>query len=151
LKGHSAAIESFRRARLGQSILVVIGNTIGDHGCLRSCRRRSLRARWLSLGRKRVMLLDLPRSEVVAAMHAADLFIFPSLIECSPIVLFEAMASRTPFISSPCGNAPEIIEWGAGGRLIEGCSERSDGLLEIDCGALSRCIEDLWSDPVTRK
>jgi glycosyltransferase involved in cell wall biosynthesis len=60
----------------------------------------------------------LPRPETVAAYKAADLFLFPSNVECSPLVLFECMASRTPFLSTDVGNAAEIIEWSGGGNLL---------------------------------
>jgi glycosyltransferase involved in cell wall biosynthesis len=50
---------------------------------------------------------------VVAAYQAADLFLFGSQIECAPLVIYEAMASGTPFVSTPCGNVPELAEFGA--------------------------------------
>ena len=105
LKGHRLVIEAFRRARIGHSILIIIGNTFPGKGCLTNCRRHSWLTRALSLGRKQILLLDLPRKDVVAAYHAADLFVFGSQVECSPLVLFEAMASKTPFITVACGNA----------------------------------------------
>jgi L-malate glycosyltransferase len=54
--------------------------------------------------------------ETVAAYQAADLFLFPSDIERSPVVLFEAMASRTPFLTTAVGNAEEIFGWSGGDR-----------------------------------
>jgi glycosyltransferase involved in cell wall biosynthesis len=45
----------------------------------------------------------------------ADLFVFASHVEYSPLVLFESAAAGTPFLSVPVGNAAEIAEWtGAG-------------------------------------
>ena len=54
----------------------------------------------------------------VNAFKQANLFLFPSLIECSPIVLFEAMASSTPFLVSDVGNSKEIVKWTGGGELL---------------------------------
>jgi glycosyltransferase involved in cell wall biosynthesis len=90
----------------------------------------------MTLGRKKVLLLDPPRKDVVAAYCAADLFVFGSKIECSPIVLFEAAASRTPFLSSACGNAAEIAEWTGSGRV----------LAETTPETMARGIEDLLLD-----
>lgn len=64
---------------------------------------------------KRVMIMDMPRPELVQAYMNADLFVFASHIEYSPLVLFEAAAAGTAFLSAQVGNAEEIVEWtGAG-------------------------------------
>lgn len=57
---------------------------------------------------KQVVLVNLPRSDLVDAYRTADLFVFASNIECSPLVLYEAVAAGTPFLSVPVGNAEEI-------------------------------------------
>ena len=54
----------------------------------------------------------------MSAFKSADLFLFPSNIECSPLVLFEAMASKTPFLTTNVGNATEIIHWSHGGEVL---------------------------------
>ncbi len=64
---------------------------------------------------KQVLITDLDRPEVVQAFLNADLYICASHIEYSPLVLFEAAAAGTPFLSVPVGNAEEIARWtGAG-------------------------------------
>ena len=62
----------------------------------------------------RILILNIDREETVAFYQTADLFLFPSNIECSPIVLFEAMASKTPFLVTDVGNSKEIISWSEG-------------------------------------
>jgi len=52
------------------------------------------------------------------------LFLFPSNIECSPIVLFEAAASETPFLTSNAGNSEEIVSWLGGGILLPTVTDR---------------------------
>lgn len=65
--------------------------------------------------RKQVLQVNLGRQELVQAYKNADLFVFASNIEYSPLVLFEAAAAGTPFLSVPVGNADEIARWtGAG-------------------------------------
>lgn len=149
-KGHREAMLAFRRARIGPATLVIIGNEVGGASCLADCRREARRTRLLSLGRKQVLLLNLPRAQVVEAYHDADLFLFPSNIECSPIVLFEAIAAKTPFIATACGNAEEIVEWTGGGRIVP-TTRFENGHVRCDVGELARLIESLAGDPAERQ
>ena len=144
-KGHALVLEAFRRARVGTAVLVLIGNTIGPN-CLRSCRTAALRVRVLSLGRKRVFLIDPPREDVVAAYFAADVLLSGSSLECSPLVLFEAMASRTPFIALAAGNAEEIVEWGGGGVVVVS-EHRADGTVVAQPKAVARHLEEMLGNP----
>lgn len=120
LKGHAEAIEIFRRAVLGRATFLLVGNLTS--GCYPDCLAR---AEALNVSRafraagKRILVRELPRRETVAAFHAADLLLFPSNIECSPLVLFEAAASRTPFLVTDVGNAAEIVAWTGGGVVLK--------------------------------
>jgi len=67
---------------------------------------------------RKIQFVELPRAEVIQAYKNADLFLFPSQLECSPIVLFECMASKTPFLVTEVGNAKEIIEWSGAGNIL---------------------------------
>ena len=95
LKGHRLVLEAFLLAKIGAAVLIIVGNTFGDNRCLIECKICKTLIKILTFGEKKVLLLNPPRYEVVSAFHAADIFVFGSKIECSPIVLFEAMASRT--------------------------------------------------------
>jgi L-malate glycosyltransferase len=147
-KGHALAIEGFRRADLRGGTLMVIGNRPLRAGCQWDCRRRALTTRIRSGGRKRVGVLDVPRDEVLAAYKAADLFVFGSQVECSPLVLFEAVASGTPFVSTAAGNAEEIAEWTGGGVVVP--STRDDGLISASPDAFAAEIGRLWDDEEER-
>jgi L-malate glycosyltransferase len=144
-KGHAVTMEAFRRARIGPATLVIIGNTLGGPGCLPRCRLQAKFVGMTTFGKKRVLLLDPPRKQVVSAYHSADLFVFGSNIECSPIVLFEAAASRTPFLSSGCGNAAEIAEWTGSGTILP-TDRAKDGSVHTSAGAMAKGIEDLLPD-----
>jgi len=117
-KGHSEAIKIFQRARLRQAAFVIVGR---KGICASSCHRS---AAWFRrhprrfLDRKCLILADLSRQETIAAYQQADLFLFPSNVECSPIVLFECMASRTPFLATDVGNATEVIAWSGSGVCL---------------------------------
>jgi len=114
-KGHREAIDIFSRARLEKAALVIIAN-IYSPLCYWECRIRSFI--YNLFHRNKILIRSLTRPETVAAYQQADLFLFPSNVECSPLVLFEAMASRLPFLTTDVGNAKEIIKWGDGGRLL---------------------------------
>lgn len=94
---------------------------------------------------KRVIITDLPRSELVQAFMAADLFVFASNIEYSPLVLFEAAAAGTPFLSGPVGNAEEIASWTGAGVI---CPAQRDerGYTRVDPTVLAEYMSELASD-----
>lgn len=120
MKGHMDAIRIFNKAKITHASLVIVGNKVRG-GCSSRCTIAILMNSINPSSRKRkksISLFSLPRDQVVALYHSADLFLFPSNIECSPLVLFECMASRTPFLTTDVGNAAEIIQWSKGGRLL---------------------------------
>ena len=62
----------------------------------------------------RVVLLEkLNRPQTCAAYRAADLFVLSAKAETQPIVLLEAMASHTPWLSTDVGCVVEL----PGGRV----------------------------------
>jgi L-malate glycosyltransferase len=148
-KGHALAIESFRRSGLDRGAFVVIGNKPLRLGCQWDCRRRALSVRLRSGNRRRVIVLDPPRAEVLGAYKAADLFVFGSQVECSPLVLFEAAASATPFVSVACGNAAEIAEWTGAGVIVPSLHE--DGRTTARSEALAGEVARLWDDAEERR
>lgn len=145
-KGHKETLEAFLKARIGKAVLAIVGNTLEGDDCLDSCRRRARVTEILSLGKKRVLVLQLDRSETVEAFKAADLFVFASNLECAPIVLTEAIAAGTPFIATPCGSAPELAEE-TGGGIIVPARYRKTGLVHVDSRDLAIAIESLVKDP----
>ena len=100
-KGQDRVIESVRQMNRGDFTAVLIGKQ-GDQ--LDSLKRQAA-------GLPVKFLVDIPRKDTVAAFHVADIFLFGSYIEASPLVILEAKASRTPFVSTDCGN---VREWKGG-------------------------------------
>ena len=145
LKGHGLVMEAFRLARTGPAVLVIIGKAIGRLSCLPICQARGGLIRAFTMGKKRVVLLDVHRTETLAAYKAADLFLLGSRLECSPLVLFEAVASGTPFISTACGNAEEIASWTGGGVIIP-TRQNGDGTVTAEARAMAVAIEALLLD-----
>jgi glycosyltransferase involved in cell wall biosynthesis len=101
---------------------------------------------------RQILEVSLSREDTINAFLDADLLLFPSWIECSPLVLFEASAARTPFLVTDVGNAREIIRWTGGGRLLPGvrCDDR-EGSVQADVDAGARCLDDLMTDQKARE
>jgi glycosyltransferase involved in cell wall biosynthesis len=95
---------------------------------------------------KQTLLLDLPRDELVQAFKNADLFVFASNIEYSPLVLFESAAAGTPFLSVPVGNAEEIAEWTGCGIICPGNVD-SKGYTRVSPKVLAAHMKDAMNSP----
>ena len=96
---------------------------------------------------KRLLIVsDYPRRELIQAYMAADLFVFASNIEYSPLVLFESIAAGTPFLTVPVGNAEEIAKW-TGGGIICPADKDERGYTRADPQVLSQKIAEAIEDP----
>ncbi|MDH4152463.1 MAG: glycosyltransferase family 4 protein [Nitrospira sp.] len=91
-------------------------------------------------GGKRVLLTDFSRPELIQAYMNADLFVFASHVEYSPLVLFESAAAGTPFLSVPVGNAAEIAEW-TGAGVICPAPQDERGYTKVD----PKLFGELWA------
>jgi glycosyltransferase involved in cell wall biosynthesis len=151
-KGHADAIQIYSSARLQKATLLIVGNSC-DNGCAVIC---SLKARLFNLlpqnllARKRLIVKELTRQLTVAAYHDADLFLFPSNIECSPLVLFECMAARTPFLSTDVGNSLEIAGWSSSGIIVPTTKDLHGSSMAELTGSI-KILEQLYHDVQARR
>lgn len=119
-KGHKEAVELFLKSKIKRGTLLMIGN---NYQYFQRQYIKHPKLAWLSFvnklaGRKKIIFNYFTREQTVAAYKEADLFLFPSNVECSPIVLFECAASKLPFLSTDVGNSIEIAEWTKGGEIM---------------------------------
>ncbi len=147
VKGHKEVIQAFEQAGINNATLVIAGdNNKGDSGCLRSCHRYAWFNNYLrdTLTRqhKKIKIIHIPRDQTVSAFQAADIFLFLSNIECSPLVLFEASAAGKPFIASDCGNAQEIARWTGSGIIVKSRQDKI-GYTVINVNSATKAIEKM--------
>jgi glycosyltransferase involved in cell wall biosynthesis len=151
IKGHVEAIEIFRRSRIRNATFLIIANDFGD-GCREFCERAKLdfnKSLKRLLDDKKLIVTSLPRKETVAAFKAAELFLFPSNVECSPLVLFECMASKTPFLTTDVGNAAEIISWSGSGQLLP-TIKNANAYSEAEIDSAAEMLTHIFKQPAKR-
>lgn len=99
---------------------------------------------------RRILLTDYPRPDLIQAYMTADLFVFASHVEYSPLVLFESAAAGTPFLTVPVGNAEEIACW-TGGGVVCPAGRDAKGYTRVDPSELARFMSRLIHDEPLRK
>lgn len=113
-KGHGFVIEAFLRMHRNDATLLIVGEHPGAtlvgrtkqliRGCYKNCFLQSkLHANIRLVG-------GTNRDLIVSAYKSADLFLFGSKVECAPLVLYEAFASKTPFVSTAVGNVGDYAD-----------------------------------------
>jgi glycosyltransferase involved in cell wall biosynthesis len=153
VKGQQEAVEIFMKSSLKRATLLMIGNNSENYRV--RYRKRPLMC-WLNfknkvlLEKKMVIFNSYPRDFTVAAYKEADLFLFPSNIECSPIVLFECAAAGLPFLSNDVGNAAEIAAWTNGGLLIKTAVDEN-GFSNADISDAVSKLNLMYKDSDLRK
>lgn len=58
------------------------------------------------------------RRDVALILPALDIFVLPSVVECHPLALLEAMASGLPVVATRVGGVPEVVVEGESGLLV---------------------------------
>lgn len=96
-----------------------------------------------------------PSGAVARALSQSRCFYLPSTVECSPLVVFEAMAMGTPWVSFDVGNVRELV----GGIVVDSPNEAkralgrilSDHQLATDLGERGRnAISETYNWPRIR-
>jgi len=123
-KGHAELLHVFKRLPM-EATLVSAGATTPGIGCYDMFREEAERINGSRrFPDKRVVMLEgRDRRLVCDMLKCADLFVFLSNIEASPLVLYEAAAAGVPFVSSDAGNSREIAKWTNGGVIVRSRSQ----------------------------
>lgn len=166
-KGQAEVLNAYKMAKLEyKSVLILNGNYGREHklsfaSLLKSPRAFAKEVAMRFLGRspaaiqknakrikgdKKVICVDLAREELISLFYEADLFVFASHIEYSPLVIFECLAAGLPFLSTPVGNVDEIVRWSGGGEVFS-AKRKPDGWVKADPQVLAAKMEKLAVDP----
>ncbi len=151
VKGHYESIKIFNKARINNAYFAIVGNYVKG-GCYKRCIIQQFFSNIHPMNilfHKKILLPTISRTETVELLKQSDLFLFPSNIECSPIVLFEAMASSTPFMITDVGNAKEIIDWSGGGLLLP-TEIGLDGYSYAKIAESARILEEIYNNAKER-
>ncbi|MGH3360805.1 MAG: glycogen synthase [Nocardioidaceae bacterium] len=91
----------------------------------------------------------LPRSDVVALLTAATVFVCPSVYEPLGIVNLEAMACETAVVATATGGIPEVVTDGKTGWLVP-IEQVSDGTgTPVDVEGFERDLADVLADALS--
>lgn len=144
LKGHEETIQAYllSRARADHDLVIIGGGALG-HGCATKCSVAQALTKRLPGGR--IHLVTTSARDTAALVSGAQCSLLLSRMEASPLVLFEAAAVATPFISSDVGNAAEIASWTGAGFVLPTQGQRRRQSLEAVRAA--RLLNQLLSDP----
>ena len=136
IKGQLESMAVFKRLPMRNVTLVVIGNNDFDPGAFIACQKfaAEINSAQQSKGKK-VLLLetgkDVNRKQTIELLKLADIFLFLSYLEASPLVIFESMAAGTAYISTRVGNVAEIIKWTHAGLGVSGTKD-SNGMFRAN-------------------
>lgn len=133
VKGYDLLIEAL--ARLRTAGIATSLTLIGD-GSQRAVLEKQTQV--AGIDDRVVFTGPLPREQVRARLHEADLFVLPSRSEGTPLALLEAMATGTACLAAGVGGVPASA--GKAVRLVP----------PEDPATLSAAIADLLTDPQAR-
>lgn len=126
-KGIKYLLDALQLVGSEQVELTVCGRVVDDLELFRS------------FGDRVLIRPNVSAEELVAAYQAADLFVFPSVAEGFGQVLLEALACGLPILSTTHTAAPDLIENGRQGFIVEPRS--AEQLAERICWALAHRAE----------
>jgi L-malate glycosyltransferase len=122
IKGHARVIRAFRALCRRDVTLAILGRAPSSrNACTDACRRAARRDPQIRV------IENPPRRDVVAALRGANAFLLGSHIEAYPLVILEAMASGTPFVSFDVGSVAEL----PGGLVVRSVREMAAATARI--------------------
>jgi len=106
MKDEMKVAKAVLRSGIEGASLVLVGPEINQYA-------REINAMWAMQQRRAatvslLCLADLTPDEILSTYREADIYLCGSRTECFPLVLLDAMASRTPFVSTPVGCVPDL-------------------------------------------
>ena len=81
------------------------------------------------------------RTDVPAVLRQASMLVLSSRVEGFPNVLLEAMAARVPIITTPAGDAAELVRAAQAGMVVE----------HADVARIAQCLQELAKSTELRR
>ena len=125
-KNQGLAIRAFRRARLKNSTLVLIGSEFNDY--VREIRQLDEQLQAEFPDGRVVFIEKLDRLSTMASYAACDVFLLAATAETQPISLLEAMAAGMAFVSTDTGCVSEM----PGGIVANSEEELAAALVSLE-------------------
>lgn len=134
-KGVHILIKAFNRIRRDDVILKIYGKPPANNGIFDYFHRMKI----MAAGNKNIKFMGtFDNNGISRIFKEIDVLVFPSIWEeNSPLVLHEAILTRTPVIASDAGGVSEIIQHGKNGLLFR----------RGDWKQLSEFIKDIVKNP----
>lgn len=151
-KGHLDLLSAFRKLPISKATLISAGTIKPHDGCFDEFERQAenINMSRRYIGKRVVMIDGSDRPLVCDMLKLADMFVFLSNIEASPLVIFEAAAASTPFVASSAGNIAELAKWLKSGVVVKShprpngrvVADKVDTLLKITHMAHNRLLRN---------
>jgi len=119
-KGHQEAISIFKMALVKNTTFVIVADR-NESFCQKKCEKEMEKFKHSAIrkfDKKQLLIKELSRKETVSLFFQSDLFFFPSNVECAPLVIYECLASKLPFLATDVGNIREIVLETKAGQLL---------------------------------
>jgi glycosyltransferase involved in cell wall biosynthesis len=110
-KGHLTALEAFQKVQkeIPKALLLIVGKG-GLEG--------TIREKINHMGLEASVIMTGYRSDIPEITRLLDVSLHPSLWDCSPRAILEAMLCGVPVIATAVGGIPEIVKDGETGLLV---------------------------------
>jgi glycosyltransferase involved in cell wall biosynthesis len=151
-KGHTELIRVFKRLPLPVATLVSAGAITPHIGSYDDFKKQADRVNTSRRfpGKNVIMVDGSKRDEVIELLKCADIFVFLSNIEASPLVLFESAAAGVPFVATAAGNSREIAQWTSAGIIVRSL-DKPNGRVSADIKDAVWQIMRLAFNPIKRR
>ncbi|MFZ5437833.1 MAG: glycosyltransferase family 4 protein [Patescibacteria group bacterium] len=119
-KGHREAINTLNILPHKRVSLIIVAKNESSN-CSKKCinsEKKFNNSILRKIDHKQLFVKELTREETISLFSEADLFFFPSNVECAPLVIYEAIAAKLPFAATDVGNIKILVKKSGLGHVL---------------------------------